>query len=77
MYEHTPIPEIKIKEGIIFINPGHLKQSDKKGFPPSYGFLNISKDKVSAEIINYLDGETIFKEDFEIKNILSFNNLNS
>lgn len=52
---HTHIPKIEEKEGLIVLNPGHLKDWDeKKGYFPSFGLLDLEKNL--ATIIN-LEGK--------------------
>ncbi len=50
LYGHTHIPAI-IMEGKSFLfNPGHLKDEDKKGFPPTFGLISVEKDHITAQI---------------------------
>lgn len=53
LYGHTHIPEIEQKKGIIYINPGHLKPEDKKGFSPSFAMLNFEKGMLGVQIIDF------------------------
>jgi putative phosphoesterase len=46
LYGHTHLPAIASSQGILFVNPGPLKE----GFPGSYAILTIDGDKASAEI---------------------------
>ncbi len=41
LYGHTHVPSIDVRKSILHVNPGHLKKSDKKGHPPTYGLLEI------------------------------------
>jgi hypothetical protein len=43
LYGHTHIPAIDEERGIIYINPGHLKTEDKKGFPPSFAVVDFGE----------------------------------
>jgi hypothetical protein len=58
LYGHTHVPKIEEREGILYVNPGHLKSSDKKGFPPSLAIINF-KD-LSVEIFD-LNGRLVKK----------------
>lgn len=51
-YAHTHIPKIEEKEGILFLNPGHLKKEDKKGYSPSFGVVELFKEKAKISIID-------------------------
>ncbi|OPX17807.1 hypothetical protein BXT86_04550 [candidate division WOR-3 bacterium 4484_100] len=61
LYGHTHIPDIEKKGNIIFINPGHLRDTDKKGFPPSFCLIDVTPEMLKAEI-HTLNNLEIFKE---------------
>ena len=54
-YGHTHIAKIENKKGVLWVNPGHLRESDKKGNPASFAIVEIKGAKISARIINYSD----------------------
>jgi putative phosphoesterase len=62
LYGHTHIPDIKQEHGGIFINPGHLKNEDKKGFPPTFGFIELTINTLIGRIYE-LRGNSIQKEE--------------
>lgn len=53
LYGHTHAPKIENKGGILWINPGHLRESDKKGNPASFAIVDIIQGKIDAKIIKY------------------------
>lgn len=61
-YGHTHIPSIERKDGVIWINPGHLKKEDKRGYPASFGIVDF--DKKEAMIIELLSNKEIYKINF-------------
>ena len=61
LYGHTHIPDVKQEASVIFINPGHLKNEDKKGFPPTFAYLELTVDKLLVRILTLRD-YTILKE---------------
>lgn len=61
LHGHTHIPEVKQEAGIIYINPGHLKNEDKKGFPPTFVYLELTIDKLLVQVVTLRDYE-VFKE---------------
>ena len=63
LYGHTHIPDIKREEGIIFVNPGHLKDEDKKGYSPTFCLIDFSEYTITIEIYELRDN-SIFKEEF-------------
>jgi putative phosphoesterase len=55
LYGHTHIPEVKREEEVIFLNPGHLKNEDKKGFPPTFGYVELTINELLIRIFNLHD----------------------
>lgn len=53
---HSHIPEVKEQEGVIWVNPGHLKADDKKGYPPTYALLEIVGTEVRVRILDLFAG---------------------
>jgi len=62
-YGHTHIPEITKGEGILWINPGHLKNEDKKGHKPSFAVLELKPEGVTAQLVDFFSGAS-FTEEF-------------
>ena len=67
LYGHTHIPMIKEEHGIIFINPGHLKNEDKKGFPSTFGYIELTIDRLLAQIYRLQDHSILIEERFRKK----------
>ena len=59
LYGHTHIPEISQQQGILFVNPGHLKDSDKKGYGASYAILDLGEDEIVASLVEAETGRPI------------------
>lgn len=62
LYGHTHIPNIKKEGEIIYVNPGHLKDEDKKGHPPTFGLLEFTEKDIVIKIYNFKTG-TIYREE--------------
>ena len=58
LYGHTHRYEIKLADGLLLMNPGHLKSEIDKQFKPTFGLLDIQDQSVSAKIVG-LDFEEI------------------
>jgi putative phosphoesterase len=54
-YGHTHVPKIEDKDGVVWINPGHLQESDKKGNPASFAIVKIEDGRITSKIIKYDD----------------------
>jgi len=67
LFGHSHIPLLEIKEGIFFINPGHLKDEDKKGYPPSFALAEFLEGGIVAKIIGFKTDEIIKKLSFVYK----------
>lgn len=58
LYGHTHRAELRIDDGTLFFNPGHLKGAMDKNMPPSFGVLEIKDRDLEAAIYN-LDFTTV------------------
>lgn len=58
LYGHFHKYEIKVENSKLYINPGHLKSPKDKNQPPSFGFLDIDYDEISAAVIQ-ADGKVL------------------
>mgnify|MGYP005842391791 CR=1 FL=1 len=66
-FGHTHIPEIKVEGKVLWVNPGHLKDSDSKGFPPSFAVLELKTDGVTCRIVNLRTAEVVENWQGELK----------
>jgi putative phosphoesterase len=57
---HSHIPEVKEEGGVIWVNPGHLKADDKKGYPPTYALLEVAGTEVRVRIVDLFAGQELF-----------------
>jgi len=64
LYGHTHIPAIEQEDGILYINPGHLRTGDKRGHKPSYALLEFEQDKISAQIFDLAKNKIMFSTQF-------------
>ena len=52
---HTHHPICEQKDGVWILNPGHLKEKDNRGFPPTYAELLVSSEEIEIQIKGLLD----------------------
>lgn len=64
LYGHTHIPAIERKDGIIYINPGHLKPFDKKGYLPTFGLIEFQSGMLGVKIVDFKTKITILSKFF-------------
>jgi putative phosphoesterase len=50
LHGHTHKHEIVLSDGLLCLNPGHLKGPKDKNFPPTFGLLDIQDKTLSAKI---------------------------
>ncbi|MEW5761218.1 MAG: metallophosphoesterase family protein [Candidatus Thermoplasmatota archaeon] len=61
LYGHTHIPLIEERNGIIYVNPGHLKKDDKKKYKPSFGIIKFEENYVEIRLIRLEDKQEFAK----------------
>jgi len=64
LYGHTHIPKIEGAEGVLWVNPGHLKSEDKKGYPPTYAILDFGPQEVQVSIFSLKEGSLFAQGSF-------------
>lgn len=64
LYGHTHVPEIRQEHAIIFFNPGHMKNEDKRGSPPCFGYIELTIDRMLARIYRLRDHSVLIEEKF-------------
>lgn len=65
LFGHLHVPIIEVKKGVLLVNPGHLKDEDKRGFAPSYAILDISPDSIETRIIEVGTGRVVKELSFK------------
>ena len=65
LYGHTHVPGIKQENGVIWLNPGHLKDEDKKGYSPSFAVIQTDDEGILMQIIELNTGKVL--EELEIE----------
>ena len=61
LYGHSHVPEIRHEGQLLWINPGHLKDQDKKGYAPSFAILETSSEGIKVQLIEAKTGR-VFKQ---------------
>ncbi len=57
---HSHIPEVKEEGEVVWVNPGHVKDDDKKGYPPTYALLEITGIEIRVRIVDLYVGQELF-----------------
>lgn len=59
LYGHSHKPRLEVANGILLMNPGHLKQESDKGIKPSFGLIEVERDWIKARLVDLLSGDEI------------------
>jgi len=63
LYGHTHIPALEEREGVWWLNPGHLRQHPDKGHPATFALLSLSPQGVGVSIRRLEDGEVLLERE--------------
>jgi len=69
LHGHTHLPRIEKKDNILWINPGHLRNEDKRGYPPSYALMELKEDRIKVSVIDLMKSKEILAETFSVPGI--------
>ncbi len=64
LYGHTHIPSIQEKDGVLWVNPGHLKAHDRRGYPLSYALMHLNPPTVGIQILSLSTGQALYQTIF-------------
>jgi len=64
LHGHTHVPEIVQNAGYIRIYPGHLKDDDKRGYPPTYCVMDVKHDSLDVKIYLFKDKKILLTKRF-------------
>ncbi len=64
LHGHTHIPEIALEKGYIRINPGNLRDKDKKGYPPTFCIIDAGPDSLDVKIFQLYAEEEFLARKF-------------
>jgi hypothetical protein len=60
LYGHTHVPALEDEQGVLWINPGHLRPADKRGWPPTLALLTATGDRLQVQIEELHTGRIVF-----------------
>lgn len=61
LFGHSHLPALEEKDGIVWLNPGHLKPEDKKGAPPSYAVVETEARPFTVQILAFEDDRVLME----------------
>jgi putative phosphoesterase len=60
LFGHSHIPVVRKEGEVVWVNPGHLKDDDKKGYPPTYALLEITGAEIRVRIVDLFTSQELF-----------------
>jgi putative phosphoesterase len=66
LFGHTHNPALEDRQGVAWVNPGHLRDCKDRGFPPTFALLHISDSELKVQIRRLVDGLPIQEKIFGI-----------
>jgi len=67
LYGHTHVPSIQEKQGVLWVNPGHLKAHDRRGYPLSYALMLLAPPTVDVKVVSLATGQTLLNTVFSLR----------
>ena len=66
LFGHTHAPGLEERQGVPWINPGHLRNRTDRGHPPTFALLKIFPPELKVQIHRLLDGLPLQERVFRI-----------
>jgi len=66
LFGHTHAPALEERQGVAWINPGHLRDRADRGSPPTFALLHIAPLELTVQIRRLVDGLPIQEKIFRI-----------
>ena len=67
LFGHTHVPGFEERQGVAWINPGHLRHRTDRGHPPTFALLHIHPSELKVQIHRLLDGLVVQESSFQIR----------
>jgi uncharacterized protein len=61
LFGHTHVPALEERRGVLWLNPGHLKDRPDRGHPPTYALLELSPAEAGVEIRRLEDDHLVLQ----------------
>ena len=62
IYGHSHLPALQERAGVLWLNPGHLKDRTDKGHPPTFALLRLTPERAEVEIRRLEDNAVVLRE---------------
>jgi putative phosphoesterase len=61
LFGHTHAPGLEERQGVLWLNPGHLRHRPDRGYAPTFALLALSPEEASVEIRRLEDDGLVLK----------------
>jgi hypothetical protein len=66
LYGHTHVPYLEDRQGVAWINPGHLRDRNDRGHPPTFALLHIAPPALKVQVHRLSDGKLVQEKVFHV-----------
>lgn len=67
LFGHSHRPTVEERNGIPWINPGHLKEQPDRGQPPTFAVLELNPPSLHVKVFRLEDGQVVHERTFVLK----------
>lgn len=67
LFGHTHAPTVEERQGLAWINPGHLRDRPDRGHPPTFALLHISPPELKVQIHPLAGGPPLLERVFRVR----------
>ncbi len=67
LFGHSHTPKLSERQGVVWINPGHLRDRTDRNSPPSFALLHIFPPELRVQILQLADGRPLQEKVFPIR----------
>jgi putative phosphoesterase len=65
LFGHLHVPSLAAENGVLLVNPGHLKKKDKRGLAPGYAVLDVEPGRIEARLLELGTGAVVKEISFK------------
>ena len=62
LYGHTHLADVSMDSGVVLINPGHLRDGDKRGGPATYALVELNEQEMTVRVYRLKDNTILLQE---------------
>jgi putative phosphoesterase len=67
LFGHTHVPELEERQGVVWINPGHLRDRTDRGQAPTFALLHLDPPELQVQIFRLKDELLLQEKIFRLR----------